>query len=101
MTASNQNNSCVFFRIQWHMKDLLRRILLLNEYIFEELYDDLRPFCRIKSIHFRVSNHFLTFCGFVLLSGMVIAFLRVLKFFNVQYFAMPSDIHINNVVGMP
>ena len=36
MTASNQNNSCLFLRIQWHMKDLLRSILLLNEYIFEE-----------------------------------------------------------------
>ena len=66
-----------------------------------KLYDDFRPFCRIKTIHFRVSNHFLTFCGFVLLSGMVIAFLRVLKFCNVQYFAIPSDIHIYNVVGMP
>ena len=64
-----------------------------------KLYDDFRPFCRIKTILFRVSNHFLTFCGFVLLSGMVIAFLRVLKFCNVQYFSMPSDIHIYNVVG--
>ena len=75
MTVSNRNNSCLFFRIQRHMKDLLRSILLLNEYMFEETLWRLQAILQDQTIHFRVSNHFLTFCGFVLLSGMVIAYL--------------------------